>query len=117
MLPLSIREKCVFTYVKTFYIKTIKNYFGQDFKPWMFNQFMNLISFWCVRSFFGSKSSIHPNIVPVRIPQTNINNDYVQTSSESDDDFDASSDKISQLTMNHRKKGLLNQTANLKVTK
>ena len=36
---------------------------------------------------------IRPNIVPVSIPQTNISEDDLQTSCESDDDFDASSDQ------------------------
>ena len=55
---------------------------------------MSLISFSCVfRSFYRSKSSIHPNIVPVSIPQTNISDDDLQTSSGSDDDFDVSSDE------------------------
>ena len=55
---------------------------------------MSLIPFCCVfRSFYGSKSSIRPNIVPVSIPQTNISEDDLQIISRSDDDFDASSDE------------------------
>ena len=42
---------------------------------------------------YGSRSSIHPNIVPVSIPQANISEDDLQTSGGSDDDFDASSDE------------------------
>ena len=55
---------------------------------------MSLIPFCCVfRSFYGSKSRIRPNIVPVSIPQANISEDDLQTSSEPDDDFDASRDE------------------------
>ena len=55
---------------------------------------MSLIPFSCVfRSFYGSKSSIRPNIVPVSIPQANMSEDDLQTSSGSNDDFDASSDE------------------------
>ena len=53
---------------------------------------MSLIPFCCAfRSFYGSKPRIRPNIVPVS--QTNISEDNLQTSSECDDDFDASSDE------------------------
>ena len=73
---------------------------------------MSLIPFCCVfRSFYGSKSSIRPNIVPVSIPQTNISEDDLQIISRSDDDFDASSE--SQSTMNQQKKRSLNQAASL----
>ena len=55
---------------------------------------MSLIPFCCVfRSFYGSKSSIRPNIVPTSIPQTNISEDGLQTISRSDDGFDASNDE------------------------
>ena len=55
---------------------------------------MSLIPFCCVfRSFYGSKSSIRPNIVPTSIPQTNISEDGLQTINRSDDGFDASSDE------------------------
>ena len=55
---------------------------------------MSLISFSCVfRSFYQSKSSIRLYIVSVSIPQTNVSDDDLQTSSGSDDDFDLSSDE------------------------
>ena len=55
---------------------------------------MILFPFCCFfRSFYGSKSSIRPNIVPISIPQMNISEDDLQTSSGSDDDFDASNDE------------------------
>ena len=44
--------------------------------------------FLCIRV-----KSIRPNIVTVSIPQANISEDDLQTSSGSDDDFDASSDE------------------------
>ena len=46
----------------------------------------------CVfRSFYGSKSSILSNIVPVSTAQTNICKDDLQASREYDDNFDVSS--------------------------
>ena len=55
---------------------------------------MSLISFPCAfRSFYRSKSSIRPDVLPVSIPQTNTSEGDLKTSSGSDDDFDVSSNE------------------------
>ena len=53
----------------------------------------SLISFSCVRSFFGSKLSKRPNIAPISIPEANLSKDDLQTNGAFDADFDVSSDQ------------------------